>query len=68
MLKKSALRAFLRFLKLVDIEKANEAFCSLAFKLSQFIIGVNTNGFRVVIFKEPPFVERQTDTTLSVLH
>lgn len=56
MLKKIALGAFLCFLKLVDIESANEAFCSLAFNLSQFIIEVNKTRFCGAIFKEPPFI------------
>lgn len=56
------------FSKSVGIENADEAFYSLAFKLSQFVIEVNKNRFCSAIFKEPLFVESQPYATLSVLH
>lgn len=44
------------FSKSVGIENVDEAFYSLAFKLSQFVIEVNKNRFCSVIFKESLFI------------
>jgi len=69
-LKKKYAQSFPSFLfsKSVGIENVDEAFYSLAFKLSQFVIEVNKHRFCGVSFKEASFIESHPHATLSVLH